>query len=226
MSRKQFDPRREDDFHKMTIGKEFQVRRWGLEDQAASNLSVRRAESESAFYRIPQAGHIVQVNGMRHRPHLNGAHAEVTSNGVDEQGYLTVRVLEDTIAENGGEVSDGGSPGRKRSNKMKVHASRIISNRTLNQPEWRNYQTPDFKPPLTPVLPTIRLSHRISDGKSACSLSSSVGSLASYAGRRSSGTSRASRRLADSTCGSVLSSATGPALSAVGSTLSAANRGL
>jgi hypothetical protein len=61
--------------------------------------------------RIPAAGEAVKFNGMRQRPHLNGAKGEVVG-GVDERGYFTVRIRNDAGDR---AVDDQGEP-----KKMKV----------------------------------------------------------------------------------------------------------
>ena len=45
-------------------------------------------------YRVPVPGEMVTVSGMRSRPELNGAAAEIVNSGVDQFGRVTVRVYD------------------------------------------------------------------------------------------------------------------------------------
>jgi len=95
---------------------------------------VQPNDLTTEFYRVPQLGEPVQMIGMSTRPELNGACAEVVSNGADEEGFFVVR-LQEAVAD--------------RTRKMKVRAS---------------YLAPLHRPASAPDLHILRSSLRSSTG--------------------------------------------------------------
>lgn len=102
---------------------------WLRDDEVFKTVVSKELESrvftdidrwhESSFYRAPALGEHCRVSNMRERPHLNGLEAEIVSRGVDDRGYLTVRIYHD-IADEGALAR-----GRRAGRKMKVHPSRL-----------------------------------------------------------------------------------------------------
>mmetsp|Transcript_37218 Transcript_37218/g.79076 ORF Transcript_37218/g.79076 Transcript_37218/m.79076 type:complete len:248 (-) Transcript_37218:117-860(-) len=85
------DPLVEDDGAEQ---EEMLMRFMSPEPSMASLPSVA-ASSAGEGFRVPAPGEAVQMSGMRRRPHLNGSRGEVISAGADDQGFVTVRLLED-----------------------------------------------------------------------------------------------------------------------------------
>lgn len=80
------------------------------------------AEVTDGRYRMPKPGDPVTVSGMRRRPELNGARAEIVSSGLDEHGRVTVRVFDSAI------------PGMGESRKMKIQHYRLVPQRSASTP--------------------------------------------------------------------------------------------
>mmetsp|Transcript_10522 Transcript_10522/g.16663 ORF Transcript_10522/g.16663 Transcript_10522/m.16663 type:complete len:250 (-) Transcript_10522:108-857(-) len=121
---------------------------------------VQPNDLTTEFYRVPQLGEPVQMIGMSTRPELNGACAEVVSNGADEEGFFVVR-LQEAVAD--------------RTRKMKVRASYLAPlHRPASAPDLRmqlgpptehsSYLAPLHRPASAPDLHILRSSLRSSTG--------------------------------------------------------------
>merc|ERR1719188_186266 len=67
---------------------------WKSPAQMEQLLQRQTAPLEKPQWRQPVPGDIVTITGMRRRPELNGARAEVLGNDVDEHGRVAVRVFD------------------------------------------------------------------------------------------------------------------------------------
>mmetsp|Transcript_60190 Transcript_60190/g.135458 ORF Transcript_60190/g.135458 Transcript_60190/m.135458 type:complete len:209 (+) Transcript_60190:58-684(+) len=124
--------------------------------------------------RQPVIGEQVTVSGLRNRPHLNGAQAEILKSGLDSDGYVRLRVLDD----NGLRSIDGGGT------KMKVRAKYL----------WPATNSSSV-PSLASSRPTSTAASFTSTGVKSVR-SASVGSIASGVSRRTGRSSGASNRAA------------------------------
>lgn len=67
--------------------------------KAAQDLGAPDVE-EGHGYRMPNRGERVMVAGMRRRPNLNGAEAEIVSSRPDESGFVMVQIMGSAEEEN------------------------------------------------------------------------------------------------------------------------------
>merc|ERR1712151_1425581 len=151
----------------------------------ASGVAVDSASPLQNPYRLPKVGEAVKMEGMRRRPHLNGAQAEVVSNRVDEDGFLTVRVFNDSRKTSSMDASPA------RPSMMKVRPNRL-------QPLTRSVSTPGMERMLRgeddwESARSLSTKGRGSLASSSVSCSSGTGSRYSSAGKTASAVSGASR---------------------------------
>mmetsp|Transcript_162162 Transcript_162162/g.520042 ORF Transcript_162162/g.520042 Transcript_162162/m.520042 type:complete len:207 (+) Transcript_162162:86-706(+) len=112
------DPFKNDEIWRTSITKEMMA--WKSPDNLRKSitqpLSVEARHDSETYYRVPMPGEPVRVTGVLRRPELNGAHAEVISNELDQFGRITVRVFDSSIP---------GMKGEGRSRRMKIQPHRL-----------------------------------------------------------------------------------------------------
>eukprot|EP00931_Biecheleriopsis_adriatica_P003921 TRINITY_DN105669_c0_g1_i1.p1 TRINITY_DN105669_c0_g1~~TRINITY_DN105669_c0_g1_i1.p1 ORF type:complete len:178 (-),score=35.97 TRINITY_DN105669_c0_g1_i1:62-595(-) len=112
------NPYHADLVHKQTIEKELEVwccQQLGIQSDASLESLQKGHAEELANFRVPDIGQQVIITGSRHRPELNGAHAEVLSRSADSSGRVTIRVFDS--------LSRKGAKGSRR---MQIRACNLV----------------------------------------------------------------------------------------------------